>query len=315
MFYLQYGQNSRQQQQAQQPHVILQANPTVMYTTAGNTQAALINGATILTTARIPVVLDSPISNAKTNHGNTENKVPINRVQPKVKEVKRSAHNAIERRYRTSINDKIIELKNMVVGESAKLNKSAVLRKSVDKIRDLQRQNYELKMQLQHLQTELMSRDGSKVKDLLHSPQVISVNGRSKKRKPSSDETLHYGKQNLMTPPRSDESDPSLSPLHSDISLPPSPFGGSTTSSSGGSVKDDIEMVPTTMRGMASHSRLGLCMFMFAILAVNPFKLLISRDSFQGVSDTEFYENDMVGHRRNILSVEDNCKLNASFLI
>jgi len=53
--------------------------------------------------------------------------MPINRISsnhrevPKVKEVKRSAHNAIERRYRTSINDKIIELKNMVVGEEAKV--------------------------------------------------------------------------------------------------------------------------------------------------------------------------------------------------
>lgn len=53
--------------------------------------------------------------------------MPINRINlnhrevPKVKEVKRSAHNAIERRYRTSINDKIIELKNMVVGEEAKV--------------------------------------------------------------------------------------------------------------------------------------------------------------------------------------------------
>lgn len=40
---------------------------------------------------------------------------------PKVKEVKRSAHNAIERRYRTSINDRIVELKNMLVGEDAKV--------------------------------------------------------------------------------------------------------------------------------------------------------------------------------------------------
>ena len=41
--------------------------------------------------------------------------------QPRVKEVKRSAHNAIERRYRTSINDKITELKDMVVGPDSKV--------------------------------------------------------------------------------------------------------------------------------------------------------------------------------------------------
>lgn len=77
----------------------------------------------------IPVVLDT-------------DKVQINRLStnthigvPRVKEVKRSAHNAIERRYRTSINDKIIELKNIIVGVDAKLNKSAILRKTIDYIR------------------------------------------------------------------------------------------------------------------------------------------------------------------------------------
>lgn len=53
-------------------------------------------------------------------------KLPINCLttvpgQPKVREVKRSAHNAIERRYRTSINDKIIELKDMVCGTDSKV--------------------------------------------------------------------------------------------------------------------------------------------------------------------------------------------------
>lgn len=66
--------------------------------------------------AGIPVVLDS-------------DKLPINRLgtvqgPPKVREVKRSAHNAIERRYRTSINDKIIELKDMVCGPEAKVGEN-----------------------------------------------------------------------------------------------------------------------------------------------------------------------------------------------
>ena len=43
--------------------------------------------------------------------------------------VRKPGHNAIEKRYRSSINDRIIELKNIVAGEDTKLNKSAILRK------------------------------------------------------------------------------------------------------------------------------------------------------------------------------------------
>nr|AAA97864.1 HLH106 [Drosophila melanogaster] len=225
-----------------------------------------------------------------------QGKVPINRVQPKVKEVKRSAHNAIERRYRTSINDKINELKNLVVGEQAKLNKSAVLRKSIDKIRDLQRQNHDLKAELQRLQRELMARDGSKVKDLL---QLGTRPGRASKKRRESSQT--FTTDAGLTPPRSDESDPSLSPMHSDISLPPSPYGGSTASCSSGSSSSNEEplVVPSSMRGMATHSRLGLCMFMFAILAVNPFKTFLQRGHYDSNDDL----GDMSGQRR-ILSYD-----------
>lgn len=77
----------------------------------------------------IPVVLDT--DKVQINRLNTGTHVGV----PRVREVKRSAHNAIERRYRTSINDKIIELKNIIVGVDAKLNKSAILRKTIEYIR------------------------------------------------------------------------------------------------------------------------------------------------------------------------------------
>ncbi|PNF43046.1 hypothetical protein B7P43_G05564 [Cryptotermes secundus] len=97
---------------------------SVTVTPSGNATPAPASIHTLVNTAHgailatgIPLVLDA-------------DKLPINRItaiapplrEPKVKEGKRSAHNAIERRYRTSINDKIVELKNMVVGNDAKMD-------------------------------------------------------------------------------------------------------------------------------------------------------------------------------------------------
>ena len=49
--------------------------------------------------------------------------------EERLRVVRKPAHNAIEKRYRSSINDKIVELKNIVAGEESKMNKSAILRK------------------------------------------------------------------------------------------------------------------------------------------------------------------------------------------
>ena len=62
------------------------------------------------------------------NQGGFGDKVPISRlgtpgcanVRP-VKIEKRTSHNAIEKRYRLSINDKIVELKNLLSGEDSKV--------------------------------------------------------------------------------------------------------------------------------------------------------------------------------------------------
>lgn len=244
--------------------ILLQANP------AQNIHTVVTP--ILTTTTGLPLVMESaPAENP--------GKLQINRQPPKVKEVKRSAHNAIERRYRTSINSCIVELKNILVGVDAKLNKSAILRKALDHIRHLQKENNSLKQENMYLKAKMGNRKYS-LKDLL----VTNV----------SDSEIN----GPTTPPRSDQSSiPSSSPSHnSDNSMPPSPFG---TTSSGGmeeSLLDDV-MVPN-VHGMSAHSRLTLCMFMLAVLTINPFGSFLS-------SSSSSEEQIDPGTSRRILTVDE----------
>ncbi|KAG5883119.1 hypothetical protein JTB14_011522 [Gonioctena quinquepunctata] len=220
-----------------------QANqPTVMYTTTASSTTSqplhtLLNTTGILTTTGIPLVIDG------------DSKVAINRVQPVgkervVKEVKKSAHNAIERKYRTSINDKIIELKNMIVGEDAKLNKSAILRRTIEYIRFLQNSNARLKQENMAL----------KMADRQNSLKGLLTTGDTKYRPED-------------TPPHSDHS---LSPQYS---LPSSPECSTN-------IKDEIEVEEESTgmsRGMMDSSRLTLCMVMLVMVAFNPFGIVMNK--------------------------------------
>ncbi|XP_059484722.1 sterol regulatory element-binding protein 1 isoform X2 [Neocloeon triangulifer] len=204
----------------------------------------------------------------------SDQKMPINRINvthkevPKVKEVKRSAHNAIERRYRTSINDKIIELKNMVVGTEAKLNKSAILRKAIDYIRYLQNTNNKLKQENIALRLASGQQLGAtNIKDLLTvSPE--------------------------MTPP---QSSPSLSPPHSDdTGSPPGSPDSFTTHMEG---DQDSNSGLGMRRGMLDHSKLALCMFMMSVVAFNPMGAL-----FNVMEESPDYSTSQKG--RTVLGVE-----------
>ncbi|XP_061706431.1 LOW QUALITY PROTEIN: sterol regulatory element-binding protein 1 [Cydia pomonella] len=141
-----------------QSNIINPETQTLMYTTAplqGTTQNVITNPKTgpdnrpiqtFFTTSNTPTLLTTGIPVVLEGDKIALSQAP-HTGPPKVKEVKRSAHNAIERRYRTSINDRIVELKNMLVGEEAKLNKSAILRKTIDYIKYLQNQNNRLKQE------------------------------------------------------------------------------------------------------------------------------------------------------------------------
>ncbi|XP_067334557.1 sterol regulatory element-binding protein 1 isoform X2 [Channa argus] len=207
---------------------------------------AFMGGGTILTT--VPVMVDTE-------------KLPINRIAISGKPVgqphkgeKRTAHNAIEKRYRSSINDKIVELKDLVAGTDAKLNKSAVLRKAIDYIRYLQQANQKLKQE--NMTLKMAAQKNKSLKDLV----AMEVDGQTDV------------KSELPTPPASDVGSPtSFSQCGSD-SEPDSPMGEDTKpivgtldrSASGGSAG-----------GMLDRSRMALCAFTFLFLSLNPLATLL----------------------------------------
>nr|XP_048304048.1 sterol regulatory element-binding protein 1 isoform X1 [Myodes glareolus] len=217
----------------------------------------LVSGGTILAT--VPLVVDT-------------DKLPIHRLAAGSKALgsaqsrgeKRTAHNAIEKRYRSSINDKIVELKDLVVGTEAKLNKSAVLRKAIDYIRFLQQSNQKLKQE--NLTLRSAAHRSQSLKDL------VSACGSGG----NTDVAMEGVKSEVetLTPPPSDAGSPSQS---SPLSL------GSRGSSSGGSDSepdspafDDSQVKAQQLHshGMLDRSRLALCALVFLCLTCNPLASL-----------------------------------------
>uniref|UniRef100_A0A671XSE2 Sterol regulatory element-binding protein 1 n=1 Tax=Sparus aurata TaxID=8175 RepID=A0A671XSE2_SPAAU len=249
--------------------VTTMASSTSLATTTPVQSTSLqVGTGTILTT--VPVMVDT-------------DKLPINRIaisgkpagQPHKGE-KRTAHNAIEKRYRSSINDKIIELKDLVAGTEAKLNKSAVLRKAIDYIRYMQQtnqklkqENLALKMAAQKNSTliQLTSCDES-LKDLV----AMEVDGPADV------------KNELPTPPASDVGSPtSFSHCGSD-SEPDSPMGEDTK----------VRKAGGSAGGMLDRSRMALCAFTFLFLSLNPLAALLCSSG----SSSMFWNLDIFMHRK-----------------
>ncbi|XP_010137768.1 PREDICTED: sterol regulatory element-binding protein 1-like, partial [Buceros rhinoceros silvestris] len=162
---------------------------------------------------------------------------------------KRTAHNAIEKRYRSSINDKIVELKDLVMGTEAKLNKSAILRKAIEYIRFLQQSNQKLKQE--NLALKMAVQKNQSLKDL-----VTSCSGRAKAEAPVE---VKAEVMEMPTPPPSDVGSPSH---NSPLSL----SGTSSNSSSDsepdsplcdhGKVKQEPTSPSPSSQGMLDRSRM-----------------------------------------------------------
>ncbi|XP_062308139.1 LOW QUALITY PROTEIN: sterol regulatory element-binding protein 1 [Osmerus eperlanus] len=219
---------------------------TSLATTTSSVQStslqALMGGGTILTT--MPIMVDGE-------------KLPINRIAisskqlgPPFKGEKRTAHNAIEKRYRSSINDKIIELKDLVAGTEAKLNKSAVLRKAIDYIRYIQQTNQKLKQE--NMALKMASQKNKSLKDLV----AMEVDG------PQTDV-----KSELPTPPASDVGSPSSFSHSGSDSEPDSPMGEET--------KPVESVADRCAGGMLDRSRMALCAFTFLFLSFNPLAAML----------------------------------------
>ncbi|NWU66476.1 SRBP1 protein, partial [Pterocles burchelli] len=225
---------------------------------------ALVSGGTILAT--VPLVVDAE-------------KLPINRLAPSGKPAlvqsrgeKRTAHNAIEKRYRCSINDKIVELKDLVVGTEAKLNKSAILRKAIEYIRFLQQSNQKLKQE--NLALKMAMQKNQSLKEL-----VASCSGGAKAETPM--EVVKAEVMEMLTPPPSDAGSPSRS---SPLSL----SGGSNSSSDSepdsplcdhGKVKQERPPPSPSSQGMLDRSRMALCAFVLLCLSFNPLASLLRGSS------------------------------------
>uniref|UniRef100_A0AAQ5Y8R0 Sterol regulatory element-binding protein 1 n=1 Tax=Amphiprion ocellaris TaxID=80972 RepID=A0AAQ5Y8R0_AMPOC len=236
------------------------SSPTSLATTTpvqSTSLQAFMGGGAILTT--VPVMVDAE-------------KLPINRIAISGKPAglphkgeKRTAHNAIEKRYRSSINDKIVELKDLVAGTEAKLNKSAVLRKAIDYIRYLQQANQKLKQE--NMALKMAAQKNKSLKDLV----AMEVDGQPDV------------KSELPTPPASDVGSPTSFSHCSSDSEPDSPMGEDT--------KPNVGMLDRSAAGggaggMLDRSRMALCAFTFLFLSLNPLAALLCSSGSSSAGNT-----------------------------
>ncbi|XP_009865995.1 PREDICTED: sterol regulatory element-binding protein 2 [Apaloderma vittatum] len=220
-----------------------------------------------------------------------QEKVPIKQVPGGVKQPeppkegeRRTTHNIIEKRYRSSINDKIIELKDLVMGTDAKMHKSGVLRKAIDYIKYLQQANHKLRQE--NMVLKLANQKNKLLKGIDLSSLVDN----------DVDLKIDDFNQNvlLMSPPASDSgSQAGFSPYSID-SEPGSPLLDDAK------VKDEPDSPPVAL-GMVDRSRILLCALTFLCLSFNPLTSLLDA---RGTPESDSLVHH--GSGRNVLTIESD---------
>ncbi|XP_077357698.1 sterol regulatory element-binding protein 2 [Festucalex cinctus] len=169
---------------------------------------------------------------------------------------RRTTHNIIEKRYRSSINDKIVELRDLVVGNDVKMHKSGVLSKAIDYIKHLKQANHKLRQENLAL----------KMANQKNKPVILSE-GMDPKEEIA-----------MMSPPASDVGSASPHQFSSyDVDSEPS-----------SPIIDHHQMKfephsPSSV-GVMDGSRLLLCALTFFCLSLNPLPSLLGSETSESLS-------------------------------
>ncbi|CAF2414532.1 unnamed protein product [Rotaria sp. Silwood2] len=194
---------------------------------------------------------------------------------------RKSSHNAIEKRYRSSINERILELKEIVADTDEKVQKSGVLRRTIEYIRQLQSSNRRLEEENITLKTILKRLNLTNI-DIPNNNNISS----------SDRNTLA---KNPTTPPSS-LSDSSESTLgSSDEAYSPVPKRQKRT---------------TSKQGMVNGTRLVLCCFMLCVLITNPFNYLLNLIHSSDYNDAT--EMQYIVGSRTLQGITNNDNTNTS---
>ncbi|CAF4026721.1 unnamed protein product [Rotaria sordida] len=186
------------------------------------------------------------------------------------------SHTAIEKRYRSSINEKINELKEIVAATDGKvgednIQKSGILRRTIEYIRQLQSTNRQLE------------EENSTLKNILKQLNLTSTD------LPSNNNVQSSHRNSSTKKPLSTFSTDSNDEIHNPVTK--------------------RKKQTNSKRGMVDGSRLILCCFMLCVFIINPFNYLL--DHIHSSNNDDTMEIQSILSSRTLQTVKDNENFNS----